>query len=168
MSSRALLAALALVGMSRVALAEETIVTVERADARPTLGLGLVAGGTTGLTSKLYLTDTTSLAVSVGAYNFNPGISVQGDWIYEPMVLAKSSSIVIPVYIGVGTRISQWEHADHMHTDVAVRAPVGIQAQLFLAPLDFFLEGALDINVVNSDAHRRAALTAAVGSRYFF
>ncbi len=168
MSSRALLAALALVGMPAAALAEETIVVVERADARPTLGLGLVAGGTTGLTSKLYLTDTTSLAVSVGAYNFNPGITVQGDWIYEPVVLARSSSVVIPVYVGAGTRISQWEHAEHIHTDVALRAPVGVQAQLFMAPLDFFLEAALDINVVNSDAHRRAALTAAVGSRYFF
>jgi hypothetical protein len=168
MFTRALLAALALLAMPAAAAADDTIVIVERTDVRPTLGIGVVAGSTTGLTSKLYLTDRNALAVTLGAYNFHPGVSVQGDWLYQAFELAHSPSLVIPVYVGGGTRISQWEHGDHMHTDVALRAPVGIEAQLLLAPIDFFLESAVDVNVLSSDVHRRVALTAALGMRYFF
>jgi hypothetical protein len=160
----AVLVCLAAPGAAR---AQETIVEFERIDPDPSYGVGVVVGTTVGAAGKVFLGDHHALAVAIGSYHFQDGVSAQAEWLWHINRLTSRPGLVL--YTGAGTRLSHWQHADHMHTDLAVRAPVGLVAELAIAPLDFFVEGAIDVNVVSAgEPHRRAAVTAAIGSRYLF
>ncbi|HTM21491.1 MAG TPA: hypothetical protein VL172_13315 [Kofleriaceae bacterium] len=164
-----LLAAALVAAVSSSAAAQETEVTVERIDDNPTFGVGVVAGTTTGATGKIYVIPTAALQMTVGSYNFHDGISGQAEFVWEPAVLVDSPSVRLPFYFGAGTRLSHWQHGDSMQTDLALRVPAGVSCQPKLAPIDVFLEGAFDVNVLSEPTPlRRMALTAALGLRYFF
>jgi hypothetical protein len=167
---RKLLLAAALVATTpAAAAAQETQVTVERTDPNPTFGVGMVVGTTVGATGKIYVSRDSALQLSAGGYHFQPGLSTEAAFVWEPLVLYHSRRLRLPFYLGAGTRLSHWQHADQMHTDFALRFPAGISTELGVAPLDLFVEGAFDINVLSEPAPlRRMALTAAVGARYFF
>ncbi len=170
MRTHALLATLALIALPSAAAADPTEVVFERLDPNPDYGVGIVVGTTVGATGKIYFTPDHALILSAGSYHFQEGLSVEAGWVWQPARLTRSHALTMPVYVGAGARLSHWDHEEHMHSDLAARAPVGVAAEFGFAPLDLFLEAALDVNLVsgNTEPHRRAAITAALGSRYFF
>jgi hypothetical protein len=170
MRTHTLLATLVLASLPSAAAAEPTEVVYERIDPNPDYGVGIVVGTTVGATAKIYFNPEHALVLSAGSYHFQEGLSVEAGWVWQPAHLIQSRSLTMPVYIGAGGRLSHWDHDDHMHSDLAARAPIGVAAEFGFAPLDLFMEAALDVNLVsgNTQPHRRAAITAAIGSRYFF
>jgi hypothetical protein len=184
--------------LSGLALAALVCATASDADARPhkrkkrhhraravyvdpnpgTLGLGLIVGGPTGLSGKLYLGDTFAFDFAFGYYyglGTDDGLGAHADILIHPFVLATTAPFSVPLYFGVGGRAVD-DHCrgrrcdnfdDGDDVDVGVRVPFGLALEFHEIPFDFFLEIAVVVDVVDDDGNK-VHLDGALGLRYWF
>lgn len=145
--------------------------------ANKTFGVGLMVGAPTGLSGKLYLSRDTALDFGLGAYyayREHGGLHVHMDFLWHPVVLARTDPFELPLYVGVGGRIlfdddhGHRHDRDHDHGDLAVgaRVPIGVALDFNRVPLDIFVELAMVVDIIA--VHSHVDLTGAFGVRYYF
>jgi hypothetical protein len=142
------------------------------ADPNPgTLGLGIIVGGPTGLSGKLYLGDTFAFDFAFGYYyglGYDDGLGAHADLLIHPFVLATTAPFSVPLYLGVGGRAVD-DHCrgrrcdDGDDIDLGVRVPLGLALEFHAVPIDFFLEIAIVV-----DDGNKVHLDGALGLRYWF
>ncbi len=131
-------------------------------------------GAPTGLSGKYYLSKDTALDFGVGAYRryrFDSAFQIHADYLIHPVNLAKTNSLYLPLYLGVGGRILFREFDDRDDDDLhlGVRAPIGLSLDFTNVPLDIFFELALIVDlIVVGDDRFFADVNGAVGLRYYF
>ena len=173
--------------LALAAVAALTTATVDDADARPrpkrgkkfvankTFGLGLMLGAPAGLSGKWFYGRSTAFDFGVGVFRRwrdRDGLSFHFDHLWHPVSLASNESFELPLYVGIGARIIDFDDYDDGvsgGTALGLRAPLGIAFDFNEVPLDIFVELALVIDTFRDrDDDFDGDLNFAVGARYWF
>jgi len=136
-------------------------------------GVGLVLGEPTGITAKLYLDDDTAVQAAVGSAFIGGGLQAHADFVWHPWLLEERDSFALPVYVGPGVRLIQYDQGDggDDYFAIGVRGVGGILFDFKEVPIDAFAEiaGVLETQFGGEDADAiGVALNAGVGARYYF
>lgn len=143
--------------------------------ANKTFGLGIMLGSPTALAGKYYLGADTALDFGLGVIQGfgRDALHLHGDWLWHPAVLATTEPFVLPIYIGIGARIADFDDDvdgdgdDDGDLTVGARVPIGIMLDFNNVPIDVFLEFAPVFDVIGYDAPD-FDINVALGVRYYF
>ena len=137
-------------------------------------GLGVIFGEPTGLSAKLWLSNTNALAFGLGwsvqGYRFNGFDSdydrvtrthIHVDYLWYSFN-AISSSREFPLFYGIGGRINTGQEYSGTF---GVRGVLGIAWLPRSTPLDIFIEVVPTLLLVNSTGF---GIDAGIGARFFF
>jgi opacity protein-like surface antigen len=117
-------------------------------EANKTFGLGLELGSPSGLTGKYFL-DNGSNALQFGlgsiyGYRDHYGFNLYFDYLWHPVSLVSASAFELPLFVGVGGRLWNFDdRRDRRYDDVfgfGVRVPIGIAFDFNEVPLDIFFQ----------------------------
>jgi hypothetical protein len=118
-----------------------------RFDANKTFGLGLELGAPTGLNGKYFLQSDRALNFGLGTiYNYfdRYGFHLYGDYLFHPVSLVSAEAFELPLYVGVGLRLWDFEdrrvEPDDEAFAIGVRVPIGIAFDFNTVPLDIFVQ----------------------------
>lgn len=141
-------------------------------------GIGLMVGAPSGLAAKLYLDAPLAIQFGLGSSHYghhyndrrhyhNHGVHFHADVLWHPVVLARSRSLQLPLYIGVGGQINNhgYDDRDDDHSHIGARVPFGLALDFNRVPLDVFFELAFALDF-GHDSH--SYLTGSLGARYYF
>ncbi|OGU64235.1 MAG: hypothetical protein A2X62_13095 [Stygiobacter sp. GWC2_38_9] len=137
-------------------------------------GLGVIFGEPTGLSAKLWLSNTNALAFGLGwsvqGYRFN-GFDSDSDRVTRTHIHvdylwrsfnAISSSREFPLFYGIGGKINT---GPEYSGTFGVRGVIGIAWLPRSTPLDIFIEVVPTLLLVNSTG---LGIDAGIGARFFF
>jgi len=173
------------------AAAVSLTVAAESADARPrpagrtrgkkfqankTFGIGLQLGAPTAFVGKYYYADDRAFAFGIGAlgyYRGRDGIHIHFDHLWHPVNLIQDSAFEMPLYIGFGARLFDFDDNDRDDFDgtaLGVRVPIGIIFDFNNQPLDIYVEVAPTLDFINYDNDDDVELNigGGIGIRYYF
>ncbi len=154
--------------------------------ANKTFGLGLEVGAPSGLSGKYFLSDSGALNFGAGGiyrhYYYDRGLHVYLDYLWHPVSLASTSSLELPLYIGLGGRFWDFEHCRlpnrrdcHSGSALGVRVPFGIAFDFNRAPLDIFVQAVPVLDILSASYYREFhdrrghfGVDGSVGIRYWF
>ncbi|MEO7732902.1 MAG: hypothetical protein ABIY55_18195 [Kofleriaceae bacterium] len=146
-------------------------------EANKTFGLGLELGAPTGVTGKYFLSGDRALDFGVGdIYNNGNryGLHVYGDYLFHPVSLVSTEAFELPLYIGLGGRIWDFQDRGPAVRDDAIavgfRVPVGVSFDFNNVPLDAFIQVVPVLDVYSGyQAHDLYLdLDFSIGVRYWF
>jgi hypothetical protein len=172
------------------ALATLSIATPSTAEARPrpggqiagrrfeankTFGLGIELGAPTSINGKYFLTADRALDFGIGTiYNYRDryGFHIYGDYLFHPVSLVSAEPFELPLYVGIGVRLWDFEDRDVNDDAVAIgfRVPVGISFDFNTVPLDAFVQIVPVLDFFSGYARHSVYLDidASFGVRYWF
>jgi hypothetical protein len=141
---RIALAITMLLGLASSALADDDVPKGEagRPADKGAFGVGLMLGEPTGITAKLYLADDRAIDFALGGDLAASGYEFHADYLFHPWILQQRDSFVLPVYLGPGFRLIDYNGgaAASSHVAFGARAEVGILFDFKNVPLDTFIE----------------------------
>jgi hypothetical protein len=151
-----------------VAVAQAT----EIGSSRP-FGLGVQLGAPSGITGKVYLGGRrNAIDFLVGSWDnddyWYDGVWVQVAYHWHITELTSGSGVAIPFRVGVGGFLANNYYKGYFDDDLAVlgaRVPVGLDFDLEEAPVQCWLEVAIDVTVVPPLG---IGADGGIGVRYYF
>ncbi len=132
-------------------------------------GIGVILGEPTGLSAKLWLTDTTAIDFAAawsfyrneGNGNDNSGaLYLHANFLYHFKNIINVKSGEFDLYTGIGGKVA---FGDDFY--MAVRVPIGLLYMFEKAPFDVFVEVSPALALVPGTGFD---LGAAIGGRYWF
>ncbi|MBE7454706.1 MAG: hypothetical protein HS111_39330 [Kofleriaceae bacterium] len=145
--------------------------------ANKSFGLGIMLGAPTGLSGKYFYAPDKAFDFGVGAigyYRGRNGFHLHFDHLWHPLSLASTPAFELPLYLGVGARIFDFDDRDDFHgSAIGVRGPIGIAFDLNNVPMDIFFELALVVDFFarydcNGCSNIGVDVNGAIGFRYYF
>ena len=135
-----------------------------------TFGVGIIVGEPVGITAKLYLSDDRAIQAAVGSAFIGGGLQLHGDYLFHPYILQSRDSFVLPVYVGPGVRLIDYNDGrDSSAFALGVRGVVGLLFDFKTVPLDAFFEIAPVLEYkFSSGAGFQLSLNVGAGIRYYF
>ena len=135
-----------------------------------TFGVGIIVGEPIGVTAKLYLTDDRAVQGAVGSAFIGGGLQLHGDYVFHPYILQTRESFVLPLYVGPGVRLIDYNNGGNNNAwALGVRGVVGMLFDFKNEPLDVFFEIAPVLEYkFSSGAGFQLSFNAGVGIRYYF
>jgi len=101
-------------------------------------GLGVIIGEPTGLSFKKFISDDKAIDGALAwSFRGEGSLHIHADVLWHKFDLINVNKGRLPLYFGIGGRISTPEHHD---THFGLRIPVGLAYMFDGAPLDVFLE----------------------------
>ena len=133
--------------------------------ARADFGLGLFLGRPTGVDLKLGIGNRSSLDIVLGYTTIFDGRTGYGHVTYlvTPLI-AQGSSVTVPLRLGVGAAL--FGPSDNI--GFAIRAPLEIGIRMRSAPLEFYGEIALALEVIGAPDDPRLDVQGGGGFRLYF
>lgn len=124
-------------------------------------GLGIILGEPTGVIFKYWTSRTTAFDVA-GSWSFvgENSFHLHADYLYHNFELFKVDKGKLPVYYGIGARLSLQDQ-----TRFGVRIPVGLSYMFDRAPFDVFLEIGPVLDLVPATEFN---ILGFIGFRYYF
>ena len=135
-------------------------------------GLGVIIGEPTGISAKLWLSNTNALAFGLGwsveGYRFDGFDSdydrvtrthIHVDYLWHSFSAINSN---FPLYYGIGGRINT---GPEYSGTFAVRGVIGIEWLPRSTPLDIFIEAVPTLQLISSTG---LGIDAGIGARFFF
>jgi hypothetical protein len=144
--------------------------------ANKTFGLGVMLGAPSGLSGKYFLTDSTALDFGIGTidhyYANRNGLHLHLDYLVHPLSLVSAEAFELPLYVGIGGRLWDFDYnrAGYTGRALGLRVPLGIAFDFNNVPLDIFVEVAFVLDFYN-DYYANSYGTdvnGAIGIRYWF
>jgi hypothetical protein len=139
-------------------------------------GLGLELGAPFGINGKYFLSDDGALNFGLGAdgyyYRDQDGFSIYLDYLWHPLSLANPPAFQLPLYIGVGGRL--WDFDDNSRFDddgvaFGLRVPGGIAFDFNNVPLDVFIQLTFVFDFYRGYRdNTHAGLEGSIGIRFWF
>lgn len=137
-----------------------------------TFGIGLVIGEPTGICAKLYLKDDQAIQGAIGSAFVGGGIQAHADYVFHPWILEERESFTLPVYVGPGVRVIDYDkgRGGNSFLAVGVRVVGGLMFDFRNVPLDAFVEvaGVGEYGFSSAEGGFGLALNAGAGVRYYF
>jgi hypothetical protein len=151
----------------------------KRFEANKGFGLGLELGTPTGLTGKYFLSNgSNALQFGLGAYNGYGyrnyyGYHLYFDYLWHPVSLASADAFELPLFVGIGGRLWDFEdRRNRIYDDgfgIGVRVPVGIAFDFNNVPLDVFIQIVPSLNFYSNYVDNFGIwVDGSIGIRYFF
>ncbi|HTJ42681.1 MAG TPA: hypothetical protein VL463_11335 [Kofleriaceae bacterium] len=141
-------------------------------DEKGTFGIGLVVGEPTGICAKLYLKDDQAIQGAVGSAFVGGGIQVHADYVFHPWILEERESFTLPVYLGPGVRVIDYDkgRGGNSYLAAGLRVVGGLMFDFRNVPLDAFVEvaGVGEYGFSSTEGGFGLALNAGAGVRYYF
>jgi hypothetical protein len=151
-------------------------------EANKTFGLGLELGAPSGITGKLFLSDSGALQFGLGAiyghYYGGDGLHLYVDYVMHPIVLASTDAFELPFYVGVGGRFWDFDYCraardcGYGGTVFGVRVPLGLAFDFNRVPLDIFIQLVPTIDFYRGYRYRDRSVwidfDLSLGVRYWF
>lgn len=153
-------------------LAPDAVAT-EIGSGRP-FGLGVQLGSPTGVTGKIYLGGRRNAIDFLvgGPYSDNywwGGIWAQAAYHWHVMELTSGDGVAIPFRVGVGGFVSTWQYRwwgnGRYDAVIGARVPVGLDFDLESAPVQFWVEAAVDVTILPPLG---IGVDGGIGVRYYF
>jgi len=149
----------------------------QRYVANGTFGAGLELGSPTGLNGKYFLSDDGALNFGLGVDGYGyrrygrDGLHLYLDYLWHPISLANPAEFQLPLYIGIGGRL--WNFDDDRYRDnyfaFGVRVPIGIAFDFNNVPLDIFIQVTPTLDFYSGYYDTAGfAFDFSVGVRYWF
>lgn len=124
-------------------------------------GAGIMFGEPTGVSIKLWTSETTAIDGGLAWSFMNGGfMHIHADFLMHKFGVIDVNSGRLPLYFGIGARLGL---GNELH--VGVRVPIGLDYLFDEAPVDIFLEIAPGLDLTPATAF---ALDGGIGVRYFF
>jgi hypothetical protein len=137
-----------------------------------TFGIGLILGEPTGISAKLYLKDDEAIQGAIGGAFVGGGLQVHADYVFHPWILEDRESFTMPVYVGPGARVIDYNSGRGGSSYVAIgaRAVAGLLFDFKDTPLDVFVEvaGVFEYGFSSTDGGFGLAINGGAGARYYF
>jgi hypothetical protein len=155
-----------------VAFASPALADGSRPVDKGTLGVGIVLGEPTGISAKLYLKNDQAIQAGIGFQFINTGLQLDVDYVFHPWILQDKDSFVLPVYLGPGLRLVDYEATGGSYFAPGLRAIIGLLFDFKTVPLDAFVEvgGIVEFRFGSGGSNHGFAVAPAVGAgvRYYF
>lgn len=140
-----------------------------------TFGVGIMLGSPTALAGKYYLGPDTAVDFGLGVIQGfgRDALHLHGDFLWHPATLLTAEPFILPVYIGIGARLADFDDDidddgdDDGDITLGARVPLGIMMDFNDVPLDIFLEIAPVFDVIGYRAPE-FDINVALGVRYYF
>lgn len=133
-------------------------VSTVRAQSRGAVGAGVILGNPTGVTGKLWFSDTQAVDAGLG---FSTRLAVYGDYLWHGWtVLSQPSQGRLPVYLGLGAQVRTFSDAEF-----GIRTVVGLAYWLAKDPVELFVEV---VPVFRLAPGTSVGLDGGLGLRYYF
>ena len=159
-------------------------VSVPRAEARPRpkassfqankeFGVGFMVGAPSAIAGKYYLSSNTAIDGGIGVirgFGRRDGLHLHLDYLLHPAVLASADPFLLPLYLGIGGRVFDFDDDERGEDDLGlgVRVPIGIMLDFNNVPIDVFFELALVVDFLVDAGDVGADFNGALGFRYYF
>jgi len=139
------------------------------------LGLGLIVGEPTGVSAKLYLSDTTAVSGAAGFAFVGGGLHLHADYLLHPWILTKEKKFVMPAFVGIGGRLfshnrGRGSDSDDLH--LGLRVVGGLLFDFTEVSMDAFIEvaGIIEHRTAGDDhgGFGKFSINAGAGVRYYF
>ncbi len=144
-------------------------------ESNKTFGLGIMVGAPTAISGKYFYASDKAFDFGVGVvrrWRHRDGLHLHADHLWHPVSLASNPSFELPLYIGVGFRLFNYDRYDGPYDDataIGVRVPIGIAFDLNNIPMDIFFELALVADILLDDGDDYDGdLHGAIGARFYF
>lgn len=124
------------------------------------MGVGFVAGNSSGLSGKIWLGETNALDLTLGLNVLDNWLALNADYLWHEFGLISVPQGKLPVFYGMGV----WAALAN-HGGIGVRGVVGIEYLFPNAPLDAFFEICPGISVL---PRTHFGADVGLGMRYFF
>lgn len=140
---------------------------------RRPFGLGIQLGTFSGLTGKLYLARRNAIDFSIGTGygdRWSDSFHVHVTYHQHFAPLTEGRGVSIPWRVGIGGFINSgdyWVFDRYVGKGaiLGARAPIGLDFDLERAPVQFYVEVALDLSLIPGVA---GGLDAGLGGRFYF
>ncbi len=130
-------------------------------------GVGVALGVPVGGVGKFLITPKFAIDFGAGGYYLyrdRDGIHLYGDILWHPFVAVEGETFLAPLYVGLGSRILNYDDITHF----GLRVPVGVSFDFYDAAIDVFLEGAFIYDVSIGEGGEGAVdVNGQVGLRYY-
>lgn len=162
--------ALALALLTGIAAPARADDSAGRSADKGAFGVGIIVGEPIGITAKLYLSDDRAIQGAVGSAFIGGGLQLHGDYLFHPYILQNRDSFVLPVYVGPGVRLIDYNNGrDSSAFALGVRGVAGMLFDFKDVPLDVFFEIAPVLEYkFSSGAGFQLSLNVGAGIRYYF
>jgi hypothetical protein len=135
-------------------------------------GAGIILGEPTGITARLYLSESSDHAIqaAVGSAFVSGGLQVHADYCIHPWVLEERDTFTLPLYLGPGVRVILYDSpGGDDFVALGLRAVAGIVFDFKNVPIDVFLEVAGVVEYAFKDGEGFGlTINAGLGGRYYF
>jgi hypothetical protein len=126
-------------------------------------GLGIIVGEPTGVSGKLFVSNTNAIDGAVAwSFGSDTEFHLQMDYLYHFRGVIKVDSGKAPIFAGLGGRFKIRDGADNKF---GVRIPVGIAYHFEDAPFDIFIEA---VPVLELSPSTDFVMEGAIGGRFYF
>lgn len=143
--------------------------------ANKTFGLGIMLGAPTAISGKYFYGRSTAFDFGVGTvyrWRDRDGLHLHVDHLWHPVSLVSNPSFELPLYVGIGARIFNYDYRNDGRdgvTAIGARVPIGIAFDLNNVPMDIFFELAVVVDLlIDDDDSYGGDLHGAIGFRYYF
>ncbi|MEZ4404525.1 MAG: hypothetical protein R3B06_31180 [Kofleriaceae bacterium] len=168
----ALIAAFALASTVDVAEARPRPRRGKKFQANKGFGLGLMIGAPSGLSGKYFYAADKAFDFGIGGiryYRNRSGLHLHADHLWHPVSLVSNADFELPLYLGVGVRVFDFNDDNNKGDAIGLRVPVGLAFDLNKTPIDIFVELAFVADFfVNYTDDFGTDLSGAIGFRYYF
>lgn len=124
-------------------------------------GIGVILGEPTGISGKMWMSQTTALAgAAAWSFSGDAAVHLHLDYIFHSFDVIKVDKGRLPIYYGIGGRIKLADESKF-----GIRIPVGLDYLFKDAPLDLFLEV---VPMLELAPDTEFDLNGGIGIRYFF
>ncbi len=141
-------------------------------EANKTFGLGIMIGAPTAVSGKYFYASDKAFDFGVGAmryYRHRDGLHLHVDHLWHPVSLVSTAAFELPLYLGIGLRVFDFDDGANDGLAIGIRAPIGVAFDLNTTPVDIFVELALVADFFYDYGDRYDGdLNGAVGVRYYF
>jgi len=126
-------------------------------------GLGIIVGEPTGLSGKLFVSNTNAIDGAVAwSFGNDTEFHLQMDYLYHFRSVIKVNTGKMPLFAGLGGRFKFRDGADNKF---GARIPVGLAYHFADAPFDIFVEL---VPVLELTPSTDFVMEGAIGGRFYF
>jgi hypothetical protein len=137
------------------------VLGVATVSAQQGFGVGIIAGEPSGISAKLWLTETSALdGAAAWSFQDEGSFYIHADYLFHIHDTIPIDRGMIPFYVGAGASVTL-----EQDPRIGLRVPVGVEYIFEEAPVEIFLEAAPGVGLFPATEFQ---IGGGVGARFYF
>ena len=126
-------------------------------------GIGVILGEPTGLSAKMWTSETTAFDLGVAwSFSGDGNFHIHGDYLFHRFGIFDVSKGALPLYFGIGARMLFRDNADDK---IGIRFPIGIEYYFDDLPIAVFVE---IVPILDLTPDSDFDINGGIGGRFYF